>query len=294
MRVRRVVAVIAAVAAVALAGCAARSSQKPPAPARPHQSLARRQAKSCVAALAQHKIAGAEVTVQGPWPRVTLSSSLTGGPIAVASASAVETATWNVLSQDAGLPLTAYLGKTVSAVAASYPPQNSATCLELGSDVVGLYASASAPGAPMGDVSLQGLTVSQITGLDYLAWLERIGAYVPHPVPNSASMSAGAVLLDYFDAINTGQTALEATLAQPNMRQQGLLALVPLSISRVTDMGSSVAMNPKLSQEFEVPLWPHFAGTPSAVGNGLTFMFYVVQRQAPDADWMVANAGTGP
>lgn len=292
--------VCTACAALLVTGCGANAgAPQQPIVVHRREPLAQRQARSCVAALSARQVEGASAAVQdrvqGKWSEITLASDLNGGPIAAAGhASSVQTATWNVLSRTAAKPLTAYLGKTLSVVSAEDPPRAGATCLELGAKVVGLYAETSSPSAPMGDVSLQGQTVPEVTGLDYLAWLEQTGVYVPHPVENSPSMGALAVLLDYFDAINAGKQGILTTLATPNVSGRGLLALVPLSIERVTDMGTSASMDPNLSREFEVPLWPRFAGSPAVAGNGWRFMFFVVQRSSPQAEWMVTNAGTGP
>lgn len=273
---------------------------------RPHTlALYVAQGQSCVQALRRQGVRGAIFDAAGPWPSRTLAPSLKGGPVGIGrDASSIETATWNVLSESAGYPLLPYLGQNVSVVRAqpkSSSPTEAYTCLEQGLKVIGLYGHGSPQnGQPMNEVSVAGKTVSQLTGLDYLQWLETTKAYEPHPAVNSATLSAQAVLIDYFDTINAGlptdrEDAILSSLASPQMASgQGLFALVPLSITRVTDMGLSATMNPQIQAEFEVPLWPHFASIPDVAGNGLQFMFYIVSRTSQHADWMLTSAGTGP
>lgn len=272
--------------------------------ARPPAAYAK-QGQTCLTALRVHGAGGATVDAAGPWPRVVLAPTFEGGPMAAPNhASAIETATWSVLSASAGMSLAPYLGQTVSVVRAQPGASSriaSYVCLESGAKVIGLYAQGSQQnGQPMNDVSVTGRTVAQITTSNYLKWLETTRAYEPHPKVNNPGLTAQAVLLDYFDTINAGlpaaqEDSLRATLATPHMAAvHGLLALVPISITRVTNMGLSTTMNPELQAEFEVPLWTRFTGTPGPAGNGMQDMFYVVKRTSQTADWIVTDAGSGP
>lgn len=265
----------------------------------------RAQGRSCISALRVHGVGKVMVVSAGPWPRVTLAASLEGGPLAAPNhASAIETATWSVLSASAGKSLAPYLGQTVSVVRAQPGTSSriaSYVCLESGAKVIGLYAQGSQQnGQPMYDVSVTGRTVAQRTKSNYLRWLETTKAYEPHPKVNNPGLPAQAVLLDYFDTINAGLPAAQedrflATLATPRMAAaRRLPALVPISITRVTNMGLSTTMSPELQAEFEVQIWSRPAGMHGAAGNGMQDMFYVVERTSKTGDWIVTNAGSGP
>ncbi len=242
---------------------------------------------------------------------MTLSSSLQSGPVAQGTgwASGIQTATWNLLSSAAGMPLTPYLGQTLAEVTLNNWGSlqiGDYVCFEQGPHVVGLFAQQPYYSfQPMQDVTLQGKTVQDLTGLGYLQWLESVGAYEPKPAPNSSSMSAEAALLDYFAVLNAGlpapqQSSIGSTLV-PNGESFSSMAsifqaLVPLGVTPWQPPPPGSAGNPELSQEFGVGLWPDFRNfnTNYLAGDGWVGEFITVDRTTTSSPWLVTGFGTGP
>lgn len=239
------------------------------------------------------------------WQRITLASNLTAGPFSASihDASSIETATWNLLSSSVGLSLTPYLGRSVTVVQLQSYGSTAVggyTCLVYGSRVVGVFAQTKDYSyQPMFDVSVRGRTVRELTGVDYLQWLESTRAYRPRPTPDTPSLTAAEVLLDWFAVTNAPLSSNER-----QSLMQGLwpgvigpdvyLSLVPISITRLTQ-GPSSTMNPSLEQEFSVAELPDFRKvTPGELaGNAGVQMLYTVQRRGPRAPWHVVGEGTG-
>jgi hypothetical protein len=183
-------------------------------------------------------------------------------------------------------------------------------CFERGARVVGLIAEQpvlSYSFDPMADLTVYGDMVGDLTGLDYLAWLESVGAYEPHAVPKRCDMGALAVLLDSFAAVNADLPATErqrllASLSGPGRyappRLEGAImqALVPLSIGREAMPQGFPQLDPRLTQMFGVDLWPHFRqfSPQYLAGDGWTGFFYFVTRPNVHAAWRVTSMGTGP
>lgn len=242
---------------------------------------------------------------------VTLASSIQTGAVASpGQASGIQTATWNLLSTASGFPLTPHFGQTLTEVALDNPDSltiGDYVCFESGTKVVGMLAQEPYYNfQPMSDVAVDGRTVSEITGQDYLQWLQSIGAYVPKPVANNPQMSAEDVLLDSFAVLNANESQpsvaqLEAELA-PTVGTGNLLAgesstmvaLVPVAVTPYQMPGGN--MNPQTYQEFSVLLWPHFRHLTilDFSGNGWIQAFYTVQRSNTPSLWNVTGWGTGP
>ncbi len=273
--------------------------------------------RACLKALGAKGIATSRLTENSfavPPQPITLSSSLTSGPFVQGEgvASGIETATWNLLSRASGLPLTPYLGKTLLEVQLTNPGSTRIggyTCFEQGTAVVGMFAEQPYYSLqPMGAVAIDGRTVRELTGLDYLHWLEKVKAYLPHPVPDTPNLSAAAALLDSFDVLNANlpvaeRKGLEASLAPggPNSgplgaQYQVMQAYVPIAISPWRPPAGFPAQNATLQREYSVELWPHFRhfAPKYLAGDGWVGFFYSLARKTIQDPWRVVSSGTGP
>jgi hypothetical protein len=274
--------------------------------------------RACLQALKARGVSTTHITDPSigilPSEKIALSSSLTSGPFAAApgDASGIETATWNLLSSATGLPLTPYLGRTlleVGLINAGSTAIGGFTCFEQGETVVGMFAEQPTYSLqPMAAVTIDGRTIRQLTGRDYLHWLESVKAYVPHPLAQSPGLSAAAVLLDSFDVLNADlppgeRRGLEIALGQGGVHTnpltqeaQVMQALVPIAIVPWQPPRGVPAGNPRIERMFNVSLWPHFRDFQPRylAGNGWVDFFYGLARKTTQAPWRVTGFGTGP
>jgi len=272
-----------------------------PAPAEPHL-------RACVAALRQAGVANLPavpaVRADFAWPTTVLAASLAGGPLAAPGhASPIETATWNLVSNAIGLPLTPYLGQKVAEVYFGNPGGTTLDCLEQGTRVVGAYETVWQDGAqPLTYASALGESVRQLTGRTYLAWLEASGAYRPAPRPNTASLTAAEALEDFFATINSHPPAaaehrLERAFLAPSLWGgmtpffSGFHFWVPVSIGPATCPFGSRATPDEAT--FGAMLWPYFYGTPLLAGDGFTGELITLERPDSASPWRIAGMATG-
>lgn len=244
---------------------------------------------------------------------VTLASSLESGPVPAQpdQASGIETATWNLLSTASGYSLNQYLGQTVSEVTLdNWGSLNVGDyiCFEQGTTFVGMLAQEPNYNfQPMSDIAVNGKTVSQLTGQNYLQWLESVDAYVPSPAPNTPSVDALGVLLDSLAVLNANLPAADRAQLESQLATTGgignilaaegssVLALVPLDITPSSPPPGSI-VDPQLYQEFDVQLWPEFRdfSPQDLAGNGFLSAFYSLQRPDVNSPWQLSGLGTGP
>ena len=264
--------------------------------------------RTCATALGALGVPVDGISLPGNISTLALPKTLTAGPETTdGTDSSLQAACLNLLSSASGYPPTPYLGTSTTevSIATSNDGRAGYSCLVQGGKVIGLWGQQAGHTLQREFlVTVQGKTVQDLTGNDFLSWLIAKGYYMPHGVPNSPSFTAEQALENYFAVINdpTLSASERADLLDTYIpaAQQGngwaaFAALVPIQI-RVAVVPGNSGPDPT-APEFGVQLWSHFVtGQPTPgemAGNGWQYMLFDLGRSSSGV-WLVEGTGPGP